>query len=214
MREVLIMKVKYVILLLCLMLAPATHVFGKPKNVIIIRHADRVLPNGVCLSLQGLERAAAMAYYFSGTPTYNTPPITHIFAAYSSKPPQPYIRCKETCQPLADHLKLPIDTRFSPHQIEEVANEILTNPKYDNATVFMCWEHMHIAPLVMAFGGEYTGFWPRDVFDQVYMLSFEKYGKPTFQKFLQELVFGDRASFKDEPHPLPQIPVPCPPITS
>jgi hypothetical protein len=208
------MKIKYRVLILSLMMAVVSNVIAKPKNVIIIRHADRVLPFGVCLSLQGLERAAALAYYFSGTPIYNTPAITHIFAAYRNKPPQPYIRCKQTCQPLADHLKLPINTDFDQHHIAEVAKEILTNPKYEDATVLMCWEHMHIAPLVVAFGGEDPGFWPHHIFDQVYMLSFEDNGKPKFQKFLQEVVFGDRANFTEDPHPLPQVPVPCPAASS
>ncbi|OJW53290.1 MAG: hypothetical protein BGO67_00880 [Alphaproteobacteria bacterium 41-28] len=208
------MQIKFVTLMLGLMVAVAGNTFAKPKNVIIIRHADRVLPSGVCLSLQGLERAAALAYYFSGTPIYNTPPITHIFAAYSNQPPQPYIRCKQTCQPLADHLKLPINTDFDQHHVAGVTKEILTNPKYDNTTVLMCWEHMHIAPLVDAFGGEDPGFWPHDVFDQVYILSFEKNGKPKLQKFLQELLFGDRTTFKEDPHPLPQVPVPCPAVPS
>jgi len=204
------MKIKYTVLILNLVMVIAPSVFGIPKNVIIIRHADRVLPSGVCLSLQGLERAAALAYYFSGTSIYNTPPITHIFAAYSNKPPQPYIRCKQTCQPLAHHLKIPINTDFDQHHVTEVAKEILTNPKYDNATVLMCWEHMHIAPLVVAFGAKDPGFWPHHIFDQVYMLSFEENGKLKFQKFLQELLFGDRMGFQEEPHPLPQVPVPCP----
>ena len=206
------MKSKYAALVLSLMMIVPQNVFAIPKHVIITRHADRVLPNGVCLSLQGLERAAAMAYYFSETPTYNMPPITHIFAAYSSQPP--YIRCKQTCQPTAEHLKLPLNINYNLTQLKEVAQEILTNPEYNNGTVLMCWEHEHIAPLVIAFGGEDPGLWPDNIFDQVYMLSFEKNSKLKFQKFLQELIFGDRATFKGEPHPLPQVPVPCPSISS
>jgi hypothetical protein len=206
------MKRKYAAFILSLMMLVTENVLSVPKNVIIIRHADRVLPNGVCLSLQGLERAAAMTYYFSETPTYTTPPITHIFAAYSRQPP--YIRCKQTCQPTAGHLKLPINIDYNFTQLKEVAHEILTNPRYNNRTILMCWEHEHIAPLVIAFGGEDPGLWPDNIFDQVYMLSFETNRKPKFQKFLQELIFGDRTSFKDEPHPLPQVPVPCPAVSS
>lgn len=207
------MKKKYMLLILALMGVLVSSVFAKPKNIIIIRHADRILPNGVCLSLQGLERAAALAYYFSGTPSYNTPPITHVFAAYDAHPPHPYIRCKQTCQPIANHLNLPMNTDFDQYHIAEVAKEILTNSAYDNTTVLMCWEHKHIAPLVVALGGEDPGFWPENVFDQVYMLSFEKNNKPTLQKFLQQLLLGDRATFKDEPRPPMQVSVPCPRIS-
>ena len=204
---------KYIFLALFFMSLLSNTVFAIPKNVIITRHGDKVLPHGFCLSLQGLERAASLAYYFSDTPHYNTPPISHIFAAYSGQP-KPYIRCQQTCQPTATHLKLPLNTTFTFTEVKEVAHEILTNPLYDNATVLMCWEHEHIASLVMALGGENPGFWPDNIFDQVYLLSYEENNKPKLQKFLQELMFGDRASFKDEPHPLPQVPVPCPKVAS
>ena len=50
-----------------------------PKNVIIIRHAEK--PSGkMYLAPKGYERAAALPYYFLDTPRYNTPIITHIFA--------------------------------------------------------------------------------------------------------------------------------------
>ncbi len=200
------------ILIVCLVMVTTVHLFAIPKNVIITRHADKVV-KGFCLSRQGLERASALAYYFSETRKYNIPPITHVFAAYSGEP-HPYIRCQQTCQPIADYLNLPLNAAFAKGQLKEVSQEILTNPKYDNATVLMCWEHNHIHLLVMAFGGEDPGYWPPNIFDQVYMLTFEEGKKPKLQKYLQSLMFGDRATFMAEPTPLPQVAVPCPTIIS
>lgn len=208
------MKIKYVALALSFTLIEVSDTFAIPKNVIITRHAEK-FQNDDCLSLQGLERASALVSYFSGNSIYNNPPISHVFAAYQEGPnphsgQHSYIRAQQTCAPIADHLKLPLNSGFTPEQVKETAHEILTNPKYDNATVLMCWEHRQIDSLIEALGGKAPNKWPHDVFDQVYMLTYEGKGKSTFQQYLQKLMFGDRATFEDKPHPLPPIPVRCP----
>ena len=156
-----------------------------PTKVIITRHGDKV-PNGSCLSLQGLERASAFVPYFSNINEYKNPPITHVFAAYVGGP-TPYIRCKQTCKPIADHLKVPFNTTFGPDQVAEAAKEILTNPLYDNASVLLCWEHHNIPNLIVALGAEDPGPWEGDIFDQVYMITFYNDAKPLLQKILHLL---------------------------
>lgn len=186
-------------------------VSATPKNVIITRHGEKVLPHGFCLDLQGLERASAFPHYFTEMDPYSTLSITHVFAAFKEEPTQ-YIRCYQTCKPTADFLKLPLNTDYTPEQIKEVAQEILTNPKYDNANLLLCWEHHHIRPLVMALGADDPGSWAENIFDQVYMLTFEATNKPKFQQILQKLLFGDRATIKDQPTPSPSVPVTCPKV--
>lgn len=172
-----------------------------PKNVIIIRHAEKI-PEENHLDLKGFERAAALAYYFSGTPLYNIPPITHVFAA-GLKHADSSLRPIQTCTPIANHYKLPLNIEFKVNQTKELAQELLTQSKYDNSTVLICWSHGSIDSIVQALGGEDPGFWPENVFDQVYMLTFEDEKKPTFQKILQKLMYGDRTTFQDQPPPLP-----------
>lgn len=207
--DCLLLRISYVLLIFSINLILPKLLVGVPNNIIITRHADKVLPNGSCLSLQGLERASALPYYFSGTPLYNNPPITHVFAAYN-KGKHPHIRCEQTCKPIADHLKLPLNTKYNEHQSSALAQELLTHSQYNNTTVLICWDHQFIRSLIIALGGEDTGLWPNNVFDQVYMLTFNKGAKPTIQKSLQKLMFGDRMSFDAQPTPLPPIPVTCP----
>ncbi|MBS0271626.1 MAG: histidine phosphatase family protein [Proteobacteria bacterium] len=187
------------------------NVFATPQNIIITRHGEKVIPHGFCLDLQGLERASTFPHYFTEHEPYAALQITHVFAAYD-KNPAPYIRCQQTCQPTADFLKLPLNLDFKPEQIKEIAQEILTNPKYDKANLLLCWEHRHIRPLVMALGAEDPGFWAENIFDQVYMLTFDGNSKPKFQQFLQKLLFGDRATIKDQPTPSPSVSVKCPEV--
>lgn len=191
-----------------MMAALVSTALAKPKNIIITRHADRPLADN-CLSLQGLERSAALAYYFAGTPLYNNPPISHVFAEFKGKE-SVSIRSIQTCASIAAHLKLSLNTNYNQKQTDEFAKEILTNPKYNGSSILICWNHGGINPLVQALGGEDPGKWKSDIFDQVYILTYEGEAKPKFQKILQKLMFGDRATFEDQPHPLPPISVKCP----
>lgn len=184
---------KKILLGLASLLVISTAVHATPKKVIIIRHAEKI-QKGLDLNLQGYERASALPYYFSGTPLYNDLPISHVFAT-SLDEPKPLRRTSQTCRPTADHLNLPLNTQFKNTETNEIAEEILKNPKYNNSTVLICWSHGHIAPIVQALGGEDPGHWSHNTYDQVYMLTFEGSSKPKFQKILQKLMFGDRAAF-------------------
>ena len=131
-------------------IALASSALGKPKNIVITRHADRPEADN-CLSLQGLERAAALAYYFAGTPLYNTPPIAHVFAEFKGKDSSS-TRSIQTCTSIANHLTLPVNTDYKPKEVAKLSKEILTNPKYNNTTVLICWNHGNINKLVNALG--------------------------------------------------------------
>lgn len=202
------MKKTLFLFLCCLVLSSELSLNATPSKVLIVRHGNKVR-GGFCLSLQGLERASAFVHYFSELSTFQDPPITHIFAAYRARP-KPYIRCKQTCKPLADYLKVPFNTSYAPDKITELAKEVLTNPEYNNRSVLLCWDHYHIPALIVALGGENPGIWDNNIFDQVYILSYSGNCKPRVQKILQKLLYGDRVSFTAAPTPLPEIPVPCP----
>ncbi|HUX79715.1 MAG TPA: hypothetical protein VMW10_08250 [Alphaproteobacteria bacterium] len=196
------MKITYILLVLSLLIGASVEIAAVPKNVILIRHAEKV-PGEKHLDLHGLERAAALPYYLSYTPLYNNPPITHIFAAgldgdnASQRPIQ-------TCTPIANHYKLPLNTDFKPLQTTELANELLTSPIYENTTVLICWSHGKLKRIVTALGANDPGGWATNIFDQVYLVTFEEGKKPILQKILQKLMFGDRVTFNDKAPSFPQ----------
>lgn len=180
----------------------SSQVVATPKNVIIIRHAEKI-PGENHLDLKGFERAAALAYYFSGNPIYNNPPITHIFAA-GLQSADSSLRPIQTCTPIANHYKLPIVIDFTEKDNQGIAKEILTNSLYDQKTVLICWSHGEIASLVKALGGDDPGWWGPNIFDQVYFMTFQQKSKPKLQKILQKLMYGDRTTFNDNSPPLPE----------
>lgn len=171
--------------------------YATPKNVIIIRHGEKS-PGENHINVKGSERAAALAYYFSGTPLYNDPPPTYIFAAATSTD-YPSIRPIQTCTPTADFYGLALNIDFYPVETDKLAKEILKNPKYDGATILICWSHEHIPPLARALGAFAPEKWENDIFDQVYFLTYKGSTKPQFSIILQKLMFGDRASFTEQP---------------
>lgn len=188
---------KRILLAASLLFLMATDGYATPKKVIIIRHGEKV-KGGNQLNLKGYERAGALPYYFSGTPLYNDPPISHIFAP-GLEEPDSSVRPIQTCTPVANHYDISLNINFKHTETQEIAQEILTNPKYNNATVLICWSHGHIRPIVLALGGEDPGAWKATIFDQVYLLTYDHSAKPKLQKILQKLMFGDRASFADLP---------------
>lgn len=189
------MKTRCFFLALSLLFGVSSQITAVPKNVILIRHAEKI-PEENHLALKGFERAAALPYYFSYSPVYNNPPISHIFAA-ASEGSDTALRPIQTCRPIANYYKLPLNIDFKPCETRQLVNELLTNPKYDNSSVLICWSHGKIGKIVIALGADNPGKWTNDIFDQVYIVSFEKGTKPTFQKILQKLMFDDRSAFND-----------------
>lgn len=185
----------------CLILGTLSSAYATPKHVILIRHAEKI-QGGNNLNLKGYERAAALPYYFSGTPLYNNPAPSHIFAT-ALEEPDSSVRPIQTCTPIANHYELPLNIDFKHTEVDKLAEEILKKPQYNDSTVLICWSHGHIRPLVLALGGDDPGKWPKEIFDQVYFLTFDGSNKPKLQTILQKLMFGDRASFSDAPPPLP-----------
>ena len=200
-RERELMKMRYFSLVLSLLFGLSSQIAAVPKNVILIRHAEKI-PKENHLDLKGFERSAALPYYFSYTPLYNHPPISHVFAA-ALEESDASVRPIQTCTPLANHYKLPLNIDFKPYETKELAQELLTNPKYDNSTVLICWSHGKIRKIVVALGANDPGKWAEDIFDQVYMVTFEDGKKPLLRKELQKLMFGDRSTFSDKEPPLP-----------
>jgi len=175
--------------------------YAEPKNVIIIRHAEKI-PKENHIDLKGFERASALPYYFSNTPIYNNPPITHIFAPALTEA-DASIRPIQTCTPTSNYYKIPLTIDFKHNETKELAHKLLTQQKYEGATVLICWGHEFIRSIALELGTEDPGFWDTTIFDLVYLITFEKGQKPKLQKILQKLMFGDRAHFNDEPLPIP-----------
>lgn len=179
--------------------------YPQPAQVIIVRHAEKD-PVTRQLTQQGMERAAALAYYLTQTDyllKFGPPAV--IFASRSVPISDRLVpRTIETMMPVAEYIKLPIHTPFNGYQVNEIANLVLNSGRYDGNNVLICWNHSSIHDLLNAFGYQApfscTGInhkYPDCRFDLAFVLTFPAPAPiagqplPYATVFLQQLLFGD-----------------------
>lgn len=163
------------------------NVYAAPREIIIIRHADKLdmTESGPALSAQGLMRSIKFAFYFLdkfGEPDY-------IIAADDQKSDgkEIAIRSIQTVAPLANMMQervpnqdYPIIHPYPSDSYEELADFLLDGAKFNNKLVLICWSHQRIAKLAAALGvTQNIPEWPRLDYDTVYVLKYDRAGKLT-----------------------------------
>lgn len=196
---------QYGTLFLASLLAQSTLLLALPAQVIVVRHAEKD-PVTRNLTQQGRERAAALAYYLTQTDyLLNFGPPFAIFASRSIPVSDRLLpRTIETMMPTANFLQLPIHIPFNGYQVNEIADLVLENKKYDGKNILICWNHSSIHDLLNAFGYQApfscTGInhkYPDCRFDLTFVLTFPappalpSQPYPYAIVYLQQLIFGD-----------------------
>ena len=140
-----------------------------PKIIIAMRHAEKPDdPDDFDLSPAGYARANALVAYVPAT--FGAP--THLFAAANSHHSH---RPIETLQPLATTLGKSIHAEFEDDDYAGLADKLLTDAKYADAFILVCWHHEKIPKLLDALGapaGTYSDPWPDDIFNLIVRLDY------------------------------------------
>ena len=174
-------------------LGPAGSVaLSQPAQVLIIRHAEKPPERSAfSLSLKGQERALALVPFITQTPqlTYQGLP-TALFAAKIG-PGEFSERALETITPLSNYLRVLPDAHYAKWDYADLAQEILTNLKYQRKTVLICWDHEYIHRLAAALGVyPEPPPWPKTAFDRVWVITYRQ-GQASLVNMPQRLMFGD-----------------------
>jgi hypothetical protein len=172
----------------------ASFALAQPAQVIIIRHAERPPQKGaVNLSLKGQVRAMALVPFFTQTPEliYQGLPVglfaTKIVAGDLSH------FTLETIEPLSKRLRVLTDAHYAKWEVGNLAHEVLSNPKFERRTVFICWDREFIPQLAAALGVRpEPPPWPEYVFDRVWIITY-KGNQVSLVNLPQRLLFGDAA---------------------
>lgn len=156
--------------------------WSAPREIVIIRHGDKLLQKstGIFLSAKGQVRAEKFLFYFvkqfkQTHFVFTTNPIYLKKGDSSFRPTQ-------TIAPLANYLtehavKVTVNSLFHKNDYGKLAQYILRNSRYHNQLVLICWEHHRIAPMVKALGVKTTvPVWQNDDFDSVYVLRYKNDG--------------------------------------
>ncbi|HEX2204032.1 MAG TPA: hypothetical protein VHG91_12065 [Longimicrobium sp.] len=156
-----------------------------PRNttILLIRHAEKPA-SGPKLSAGGEARAQAYSVFFQGYPVDGAPVRPRfLFAAADSDASH---RPRLTVEPLASALRLEINDKHADKDYAEVARHLLDHPKYDDATVLVCWHHGEILQLAQALGADagvlppaagWPPHWPGEVFGWVLQLRYDGAGR-------------------------------------
>jgi len=159
-----------------------------PRIVMIIRHGEKPDeakgdkdPN---LSPQGFERANALAKVIPA----HFPRPDYLIATKRSKSSN---RPAETITPLSKALNEPIEATFKDDDFEQVAHEVLSNPKFSNKVVLIAWHHGKIPELAKALGvKDAPDKWDSNVFDRVWEITYED-GVATWKNLPENALPGD-----------------------
>jgi hypothetical protein len=133
------------------------------------------------LNCRGLNRALALPSVLA---KYGTPQF--IFAPNPTQKVDKggyyYIRPLATIEPTAIRLGLPVNTQFGFKEISGLEKE-LRKPAYQNATVFVAWEHILLDEFAQALVKHHGGAaaqvpaWPDTDFDSIYVFKITKDAK-------------------------------------
>jgi hypothetical protein len=176
-----------------------------PKTVLMIRHAEKTGDkDDIHLSEQGKQRAEVLHQLFESSKDRPNPfpKPDFIFAAAHHKDSQ---RPLETVTPLATTLKLPInnmfDSKLSPPDADKksaklnmfnLRDEIFGDSKYFGKTILICWRHSTLPELAKTFKAtKVPEKWDDNVFDRVWLISYDDQGAAKFEDLPQRLIKGD-----------------------
>ncbi len=163
---------------------------GKPKTILILRHAEKPkTKSDEYLSIRGHERAAALAYYMPDAFGH----IDHIFAAGIGKHSHSH-RPVDTVTPLADILGKKVHQKYLKEDYKKMIEDIFSKPeKYTNEQIVVCWQHTDIESIANSFGATNvpTTPWPKSCFDLVWKLTLQTDGSYNLDQIPQLLLYQD-----------------------
>ena len=160
---------------------------AQPKQILIIRHAEKPDDSSNShLTPRGYARAAALVQFFASS--FATPDFL-IATQKSSGSNRPV----ETITPLSAALHLTLSSSLADAEYSLLAQQLLTDPQYTGKYVIVCWHHGNIPALARALGVDMPpSRWPDAVFDRVWRIQFSD-GQAAFDNLPQSLLFGDSA---------------------
>lgn len=165
-----------------------------PGQVLIIRHGEKPGDPGLDsdadgpdLSPEGYKRAAALSVHIPAS--FPKPDVL-----IATQPSRHSNRPLQTITPLAEKLKLDVNSKHPDDDYGTVAQRIRNNPKYAGKNVLICWHHGKIPQLAAALGVvNPPSPWPGQVFDRVWQIDFAG-GVATLKDVPQRLMYGDSSS--------------------
>lgn len=159
-----------------------------PRRILIIRHAEKPAPKDppdTGLTPRGVQRANALAMVISA----RYPHIDYLFSSASTRTS---MREVLTLKPLARKLGLPIDSSYANTSYNQLAQSLLTDPRYAGKTILICWNHRQIPQFAQALGASPpVSPWPGNLYDRIWQIDYGADGTVTIQNLPENALPGD-----------------------
>lgn len=178
---------KALITLVFLIISMISTAWATPREIIIIRHGDKLEQAypGPALSAKGQVRAVKFAGYYLktfGQPDYVIAANPNNFLGKNSS-----IRELQTVAPLVNILSakkpttgFPILHPYENADYKKLAKFIMGDAMFNDKVILICWNHTKIPPLAEKLGVTTAlNKWPANDFDSVYVLKYDDQGKVT-----------------------------------
>ena len=192
-------------LLATFLLAVPVFASAATQTIVFLRHGEKPERGLGQITCQGLNRALALPKVLLGR--YGKPAA--IFASNPGIEKEDrgqhyfYVRPLATIEPTAVRLGMPINARYG---FEDIAGlrEALLDPIYQDATVFVAWEHRLAEKLARELVGDFGGdakavpYWGSPDFDSLYVVTLSGEGK------------ARKAGFRVDKQGLDGLPASCP----
>lgn len=164
------------------------------ETLVFIRHGEK--PANIDndqLTCQGQNRAVALPNILISK--YGTP--GYVFAVAPKEKQDDngidywYLRALATIEPTAVAAGVTVDLKFGKSDIDDVESE-LAKSKYQNATVFLAWEHNELVTLasnIVKDNGGASGIvpaWPSEDYDSIYVVVVTRNGGQTSATFVYD----------------------------
>jgi hypothetical protein len=163
------------------------------ETIVFFRHGEKPEKEFGQLSCQGLNRALALPQVLIskfGKPDYLFAPAPNRRTTAAGEEYN-YVRPLATIEPTAIRLGLPVNTDYSFTDIDGLRFE-LTKNKYENARIFVSWEHGELERVVKQIVGQFNGDggavpkWDSKDYDGIYVVQITTNGSARSVLFSQD----------------------------
>jgi hypothetical protein len=172
---------------------PAARSASSTETIVFFRHAEKPEKEFGQLSCQGLNRALALPQVLIskfGMPDYLFAPAPNRRTTVTGDEYN-YVRPLATIEPTAIRLGLPVNTDYSFSDIDGLRFE-LTRDKYENARIYVSWEHNELERVVKQIVGQFNGDpgtvpkWEGKDYDSIYIVQIASSGSAKSVSFSQD----------------------------
>jgi hypothetical protein len=164
------------------------------ETIVFLRHGEKPEKEIGQLNCQGLNRALALPRVLAsrfGRPDYIFAPAASRLSTIEGGVGDNYLRPLATIEPTAIELGMPVNTDFVYSDINALRSELTTH-KYQNALIFVAWEHHQLENVVKQLVDEYQGnpddvpHWKGKDFDSLYIVRITTRGTAKSVSFTQD----------------------------